>query len=110
MRRLSSAIIVSVMVSAALLALWPAAPALAHALPVSYSPAPNQVLHAPITQVQIRFSEQLNPDISRIVVVNPSNQRVDDGDVQISSDQLTMSVSVPVLPAGTYVVAWRSHS
>jgi copper transport protein len=92
------------------LGFWPAGPALAHALPVSYDPAPNAVLRSPPAQVSITFSEQLNPDISTIVVVNPSNQRVDNGDVQFSADGLTMTVSLPLLPAGTYVVAWRTHS
>jgi copper transport protein len=92
------------------LALGWVAPAQAHALPVSYDPAPNALLHAPPTQVRITFSEQLNPDISRIVVVNPSNQHVDNGDSQVLPDGVTMTVSLPPLPAGTYVVAWRTHS
>lgn len=93
-----------------MLALGGAAPAQAHALPVSYDPAPNALLHTPPTQVRITFSEQLNPDISRVVVVNPSNQRVDNGDSQVLPDGVTMTVSLPLLPAGTYVVAWRTHS
>jgi copper transport protein len=92
------------------LALGWVVPAQAHALPVSYDPAPNALLHTPPTQVRITFSEQINPDISRIVVVNPSNQQVDNGDVQVSANGLTMTVSLPPLPAGTYVVAWRTHS
>ena len=60
--------------------------------------------------MQITFSEHLNPDISKIVVVNPSNQRVDNRDSRIGADDLTMTVSLPLLPAGTYVVFWRTHS
>jgi methionine-rich copper-binding protein CopC len=77
---------------------------------VSYFPAQNAVLNAPPPHVQIRFSEHVNPDISRIIVVNPSNQEVDNQDTQISGDALTMTVSLPLLPPGTYVVAWRTHS
>lgn len=90
--------------------LWPLRPALAHALPVSYSPAPNAALSTPPSTVQIRFSEQLNSDISKIVVVNPANQEVDDKDSQVAPDGVTMTVTLPLLPAGTYVVAWRTHS
>src|SRR5262249_742004 len=31
-------------------------------------------------------------------------------DSQISADAYTMTVTLPLLPAGTYVVFWRSHS
>ncbi|MGH3592631.1 MAG: copper resistance protein CopC, partial [Pseudonocardiaceae bacterium] len=66
-----------------MLAAWPSMPVLAHAehpqgplhplhaLPVHYNPAQNAVLRTSPAQVQITFSEQLNPDISKIVVVNP---------------------------------------
>src|SRR5262249_55736828 len=82
----------------------------AHALPVHYAPAQNAVLKTPPTQVQIVFSEHLNPDISKIVVVNPSNQQVNTGESQVSDDGYSMAVSLPLLPAGTYVVFWRTHS
>ena len=82
----------------------------AHALPVRYNPAQNAVLRNPPTQVEIVFNEHVNPDISTLVVVNPSNQEVDNRDSQVSTDGLTMTVTLPLLPAGTYVVFWRTHS
>ncbi len=88
-------------------------PALAqslHALPVSYNPTPNAVLKAPPSRVVIRFSEHLDSDLSKIVVVNPSNQEVDNHDSHVESDGYTMTVSLPLLQAGTYVVFWRTHS
>jgi putative copper export protein/methionine-rich copper-binding protein CopC len=81
-----------------------------HALPVSYYPEPNAVLRVSPPDVRITFSELLNPDISKIVVVNPSNQEVDNRDSQISADGYTMTVTLPLLTAGTYVVFWRTHS
>jgi putative copper export protein/methionine-rich copper-binding protein CopC len=102
-----------------LLLVWPSAQALArptkplgplHALPVHYVPPENAVLRAPPPQVQITFNEHVNPDISKIVVVDPSNHEVDSRDSQISADGYTMTVSLPLLPAGTYVVFWRTHS
>ena len=92
-----------------LLAMWPSTPVLAraqlpqaplHALPVHYNPAQNAVLRTPPTKVQITFSEHLNPDISKIVVVNPSNQQVDNRDSQISGDALTMTVTLAAAPGG----------
>jgi putative copper export protein/methionine-rich copper-binding protein CopC len=81
-----------------------------HALPVRYYPAPNAVLRALPPYVQIVFSEHVNPDISEIVVVDPSNREVDNRDSHVSADGYTMTVSLPLLPAGTYVVFWRTHS
>jgi copper transport protein len=105
---------VLVALASAMMALaWPVAPVQAqarHALPVSYYPAENAVLKTPPAQVQILFSEHVNPDISKIVVVNPSNQEVDNRDSQVSADGYTMTVTLPLLAAGTYVVAWRTHS
>lgn len=95
------------------LAAWsqPSGPlAPSHALPVSYYPAQNAVLRTPPDQVRITFSELLNADISKLVVVNPSNQEVDSRDSRVSSDGFTMTVSLPLLAAGTYVVFWRTHS
>jgi copper resistance protein C len=79
----------------------------AHALPVRYTPAQNAVLRSSPMQVQIVFNEHVNPDISVVVVVNPSNQQVDNRDSQVSADASSMTVSLPLLPAGTYVVFWR---
>lgn len=81
-----------------------------HALPLSYDPPLNAVLRASPDHVRITFSELLNRDISKIVVVNPSNQEVDNHDSQVSPDGYSMSVTLPLLAAGTYVVFWRTHS
>lgn len=82
----------------------------AHALPVHYYPPQNAVLRSPPPDVQIVFNEHVNPDISEIVVVDPSNREVDNRDSHVSPDGYTMTVTLPLLPAGTYVVFWRTHS
>jgi copper transport protein len=100
-------------------ALWPVAGTQAHglvsagpqhALPIHYDPGQNAVLRAPPTRVQIKFSEHVNPDISKLVVVDPSNRQVDNRDSEVSDDGYTITVTLPLLPAGTYVVFWRTHS
>jgi copper transport protein len=109
--RLRNVITLSVALFAVLIAFtMPLAPAQAHALPIAYDPAPNAALAAPPSQVHITFSEQINPDISKIVVVNPSNQEVDNHDSHVDADGVSMTVTLPLLAAGTYVVAWRTHS
>jgi len=45
------------------------------------------------------------------VVVDPANRQVDRGDShRESSDNTELEVSLPLLPAGTYVVVWRTQS
>ncbi len=84
--------------------------ALAHALPVTYDPAPGSTLQASPHQVKITFSEQLNATGSTIVVVNTSNQSVTAAPATVQPDQVTMTVPVALLQPGTYVVGWRTVS
>ncbi len=99
----------------ALLALLPVSgftpAASAHALPTRSDPPSNAILQAPPSQVRMWFSEDLNPFSSKLVVVDPANREVDQKDSHVnSSDTREMDVSVPLLPAGTYVVVWRTQS
>ncbi|MGO8950652.1 MAG: copper resistance CopC/CopD family protein [Ktedonobacterales bacterium] len=82
----------------------------ADALPTAYDPSPNQILPVPPEKVQITFGEQIKPELSKIVVVNASNQEVDDQDSRLSAGGHILTVTLPLLPAGTYVVLWRSDS
>lgn len=57
------------------------------------------------------FSEEVNPYTSRIVVVDPTNREVDNKDTHLAADDAReMIVDLPLLPAGTYIVVWRSQS
>ncbi|MGZ3583580.1 MAG: copper resistance protein CopC, partial [Ktedonobacterales bacterium] len=83
----------------------------AHALPVRSDPASDAILQAPPSRVRMWFSEDLNPYTSRIVVVDPTNRQVDNKDSHVASDNSReMFVDLPLLPAGTYIVAWRTQS
>lgn len=102
---------------ALLLALFAALPsgqipvASAHALLVRSDPAADAILQAPPSQVRMWFSEDLNPQTSRAVVVDPSNREVDQNGSRVNpNNPREMDVSLPLLPAGTYVVAWRTQS
>ncbi|HEU5441860.1 MAG TPA: copper resistance protein CopC [Ktedonobacterales bacterium] len=82
-----------------------------HALPVRSDPPADAILQAPPSHVRIWFSEGLNGLTSRIVVVNTANREVDSKDSHVSSsDARELDVSLPLLPAGTYVVVWQSQS
>ncbi len=82
-----------------------------HALPVREVPAADAILQAPPTNVTMWFSEDLNPLTSRIVVVDTTNHEVDLGDSHVSpTNSREMTVSLPLIHAGTYVVVWRTQS
>jgi copper transport protein len=83
----------------------------AHALLVRSDPAARAILQTPPTSVQMWFSESVNPLTSRAIVVDTTNRQVDNRDNHVSpSDPKEMLLSLPLLPAGTYVVVWRTQS
>ena len=83
----------------------------AHALLVHSDPAAHAVLQELPSHVRLWFSEDVNPATSHAVVVDPANREVDNHDSHVSSsDPTEMDVSLPLLPAGTYVVAWQTQS
>ena len=84
----------------------------AHAILLRSDPAKDAVLSVPPDQVHMWFSEDLNPALSTAVVVNGTNQRVDQRDATISpNDPREMDVTLkPNLPPAVYVVVWRTDS
>jgi putative copper export protein/methionine-rich copper-binding protein CopC len=111
-RRLLALVLAGIFVLLALLPLGGSTPsASAHALPTRSDPPANAILQAPPSQVRMWFSEDPNPFSSKLVVVDPANREVDQKDSHVSSsDSREMDVSLPLLPAGTYVVVWRTQS
>ena len=82
-----------------------------HALPIREDPAANAILQSPPPHVRIVFDEAINPLTSRIVVIDTVDHEVDLQDSQVNSaDPRIMTVSLPLLRAGTYVVVWRAQS
>jgi putative copper export protein/methionine-rich copper-binding protein CopC len=83
----------------------------AHALPVRTDPTADAILKAPPSQVKIWFDEAINPNASRIVVVDPSNHEVDARNSQVDgSGQTEMTVGLQLLRPGAYIVVWRAES
>lgn len=87
------------------------ATASAHALLVRSDPAADAIVQSPPSKVRMWFSEDLNSQTSRAVVVDTTNREVDLKNSAVSSsNSKEMDVGLPLLPAGTYVVAWRTQS
>ena len=80
----------------------------AHALLVRSTPAANAVLEQPPVQVEIFFSEPLEPGLSSIRVFDSDNLSVDAGDVRVDpSDPTRLTVTLHALNEGVYTVTWK---
>jgi copper resistance protein C len=91
--------------------LWTVTQALAHALLQSASPAVGSTVRAAPAQVEITFSEGVEPRFSAIEVRDGAGQRVDKGDAHTAPrDDRHLAVSLGPIPPGTYKVAWHATS
>jgi copper transport protein len=90
---------------------WAVTPVLAHALLLRSNPAANAVLAQAPAQVELFFSETVEPSLSTISVFDSSGRAVDLGDVRVDpNDPTRMTVSVGSLTDGVYTVAWKAIS
>jgi copper transport protein len=79
----------------------------AHALYERSQPASGARLEAP-GQIQVWFTEAVEPAFSELEVLDASRKRVDLQDTSPApGESKSLLVSVPQLPDGTYMVAWR---
>lgn len=84
----------------------------AHAILLNSNPAKDAVLRTPPTQVQMFFSEDLNPALSTAEVINATRKRVDANNAHVNpgdSKELDLTLQTN-LPPDVYVVVWRSDS
>ena len=80
----------------------------AHAFLKDAHPAVGSTVQTPPNEVQIRFTEKIEPTLSRIQVFDASGKEVDNRDVHLDHfDGALLHVSLPRLGAGTYKVLWR---
>jgi putative copper export protein/methionine-rich copper-binding protein CopC len=85
--------------------------AAAHALPLKMDPYARELVQAPPPRVVIQFSENVNPEVASIRVLDQARRPVDSNDTQVDpTDPRTVSVSLPLLKSGTYTVVWRVQS
>lgn len=83
-------------------ALW------AHAFPDHSDPKVGSTVSGSPSQVRIWFDGDLEPAFSNLMVHNMDGKMVDKKDVRVDpSDSKLLIVSVPALPAGTYLVIWN---
>ena len=83
----------------------------AHAFLDRAQPAVGSQIHSSPAQVNIWFTEKLEPALSKIQVFDASAQEVDKRDVKIDkSNAALLTVSLPELKPGKYKVVWRAVS
>jgi len=75
-------------------------------------PAANAVVASAPAEVELRFSQALEPALSRIEVRNAAGERVDHDAVHtINGDAHRLGVALkPALPPGAYRVDWQAAS
>jgi copper transport protein len=104
--------LVGALVGAAALMVMLAAPASAHAILRSTTPADGEALDTAPESVRLEFNEPVSTGAGGIRVFNDQGVRVDAGDAATPTDDLE-SVEVDLADAlsdGTYVVSWRALS
>ncbi len=95
---------------AMLLLVVPAPRAFGHALYLRSDPASGGQLVSP-GQIQVWFTEDVEPSFSKIEVLDGNRRRVDSADTHpVPGDPRALVVSVGTVPDGTYTVSWQALS
>lgn len=82
--------------------------AFAHATPIQYVPAASSVLAQAPREVQIHFSERVEPRVSSITVLAPDGSRADlSNSAPDPADPRIYSVGLKDHGPGTYAVTWE---
>jgi copper transport protein len=93
------------------LILWPARTALAHANLVRSDPEKGAVLAQAPETVELVFSEDLDPALSKARLADASLTVLDEGPGTIDpKDHRIIRLDLPQLPDGAYNILWQAHS
>lgn len=83
----------------------------AHSNLLRTDPLSRSILGKSPDRIVIWFTAPLEPGFSEIKVFDKQGNRVDNGDSKVGSpDSTVLSATVPPLPVGTYIVAWKNTS
>ena len=62
-------------------------------------------------QVELHFTQAVEPDFSSVTVTDSSGKQVDNGDTKVDpNDGTKVTITVKDLPPGTYKVQWKVTS
>ncbi len=105
MRRLG--LVCCALAAGAALALGPASAAFAHAALQSSVPAGESVVDEAPTDITLQFDEPVTAEPGAVRLLDASGADVAVGLPEKGSDASVVTASLPGIPNGTYVVAWR---
>jgi len=89
-------------------ALFAVPAAFAHAHPKVMLPTPDSVGPSP-AMISITFTEAIEPKFSSISVTDEKGKQVNkELSKPVSGDPATLTVALPTLPAGVYVIHWAN--
>ena len=93
---------------ATLICLGLAGPAFGHADLKSATPAEGSTVAMPPTEVDLKFSEDLNLRFSGVTITGPNKTTVPVGEAMLMDGNTTLMVPISgPLGAGTYTVVWH---
>jgi methionine-rich copper-binding protein CopC len=90
-------------------AVW-AGQASAHAFLKASEPDVGSTVQQAPTQVQITFTQGVEPSFSTLQVKDASGARVDTGTPHLDGDNRHLAVALKPLAAGSYLVVWHAVS
>ena len=80
----------------------------AHAFLERADPGVGSSVQTSPSEVRIRFTENIEPAVSSVQVLDASGKEVDKRDLHLDrSDHALLHISLPPLGVGTYKVTWR---
>lgn len=101
MRMFRSPVIVSVLLALS------ASPVFAHAFPDHSQPAVGATVSPAPTELQIWFTQKIEPAFSGVEVLDANGAQADKGDAKVDAqDQSLLHVSLKPLAPGSYKVHW----
>jgi len=82
-------------------------PVSAHSFPESEAPAAGQTLNEPPSEVRIKYDAPIEKLFAQLAVIDSSGQDLAQGAPAVSDDGYILTVKLPRLKPGNYVVKWR---
>jgi len=79
----------------------------AHSFPESEAPAAGQTLNEPPSEVRIKYDAPIEKLFAQLAVVDSTGQNLAQGAPTVSDDGYILTVKLPRLKPGNYLVKWR---
>jgi len=84
-----------------------AVPVSAHSFPESEAPAAGQTLTEPPSEVKIKYDAPIEKLFAQLAVIDASGHNLAQGAPAVSDDGYILTVKLPRLKPGNYLVKWR---